>query len=59
MTEWLVFAALAVSLVNIVWIIGMTAQVNKMQNVVESLVTQALLTAEVLDTMEQENNGDD
>lgn len=59
MTEWLVFAALAVSLVNIVWIIGMTAQVNKMQNVVESLVTQALLTAEVLDIMEQENNGDD
>lgn len=59
MTEWLVFAALAVSLVNIVWIIGITAQVNKMQNVVESLVTQALLTAEVLDIMEQENNGDD
>lgn len=59
MTEWLVFAALAVSLINIVWIIGMTAQVNKMQNVVESLVTQALLTAEVLDIMEQENNGDD
>ena len=57
MTEWLVFAALAVSLVNIVWIIGMTAQVNKMQNVVESLVTQALLTAEVLDIMEQESNG--
>ena len=59
MTEWLVFAALAVSLVNTAWIIGMTAQVNKMQNVVESLVTQALLTAEVLDIMEQENNGDD
>lgn len=59
MTEWLVIAALAVSLVNIVWIIGLTAQVNKMQNVVESLVTQALLTAEVLDIMEQENNGDE
>jgi hypothetical protein len=59
MTEWLVFAALAVSLVNIVWIIGLTAQVNKIQKVVESLVTQALLTAEVLDIMEQENNGDD
>ena len=59
MTEWLVLAALAVSLVNIVWIIGLTAQVNKIQNVVESLVTQALLTAEVLDIMEQENNGDE
>ena len=59
MTEWLVIAALAVSLVNIVWIIGLTAQVNKIQKVVESLVTQALLTAEVLDIMEQENNGDD
>ena len=59
MAEWLVIAALAVSLVNIVWIIGLTAQVNKMQNVVESLVTQALLTAEVLDIMEQENNGDE
>lgn len=59
MTEWLVIAALAVSLVNIVWIIGLTAQVNKIQKVVESLVTQALLTAEVLDIMEQENNGDE
>ena len=59
MTEWLVLAALAVSLVNIVWIIGLTAQVNKIQKVVESLVTQALLTAEVLDIMEQENNADD
>ena len=59
MTEWLVIAALAVSLVNIVWIIGLTAQVNKIKNVVESLVTQALLTAEVLDIMEQENNGDE
>ena len=59
MTEWLVIAALSVSLVNIAWIIGLTAQVNKMQNVVESLVTQALLTAEVLDIMEQENNGDE
>jgi len=59
MTEWLVIAALAVSLVNIVWIIGLTAQINKIKNVVESLITQALLTAEVLDIMEQENNGDE
>ena len=59
MTEWLVFAALAVSLLNVVMMLGLNEKINKTDAVMQLLLTQAIITSELLELMEQENNGDD
>jgi uncharacterized membrane protein len=59
MTEWLVFAALAVSLINTVMIISHNEKINKFDTVIQSLIMQAIILSELLELMEQEINGDD
>jgi len=59
MTEWLVFAALAVSLINVVMIISHNEKINKFDTVIQSLIMQAIILSELLELMEQEINGDD
>ena len=59
MTEWLVFAALAVSLINVVMIISHNEKINKFETVIQSLIMQAIILSELIELMEQENNGDD
>lgn len=59
MTDWLVFAALAVSLINTVMIISHNEKINKFDTVIQSLIMQAIILSELLELMEQENNGDD
>jgi len=59
MVDWLVFAALAVSLLNVVMLIGLNEKINKADTMIQLLLTQAIITSELLQLMEQEINGDE
>ena len=59
MTEWLVFAALAVSLINTIAIMGLGKQHESLKRTIDHLIVNAMIMTELLSREEQENNGDD
>jgi hypothetical protein len=59
MTEWLVIAALAVSLVNAFMVIGLTVKFKETTKLIDMLILQSIITAEIIELMEQENNADE
>jgi hypothetical protein len=59
MTEWLVIAALAVSLVNAFMVIGLTVKFKEANKLIDMLILQSIIIAEIIELMEQENNADE
>lgn len=59
MTEWLVIAALAVSLVNAFMVIGLAVKLKETTKLIDMLILQSIIIAEIVELMEQENNADE
>lgn len=57
--DWLVVGALVMSLINTIAIMGLGKQHESLKRTIDHLIVNAMIMSELMQLMEQENNGDD